>query len=219
MDETQIITAIITGVFGLITTIVAILLKNVLDSINSKPKVPDPVESKPKVPDPKYSKKKKRERLLRKTLFVLIVIVIVLSSLLAWSFHSPVPSETFVRITYPLDNAQVNLNETIHGLSQNIPQGQVIWVVVYLDGYRYYPAETSAAVLSNGDWSSFVWIGEVKDVGRQFDIIAVLANQNVQSTFNAYVTESRNTGVWLGLADLPEGAINQDTPFIHVIRK
>ena len=200
MNETQIITAIITGVFGLITAIVAAY-------INKGKK------------EPLKYKLQKTERLLRKTLFVLIVIVLVLSSLLAWSFYRPVPSAAFVRITYPLENAYVNLNETIQGVSQNVPQDQEIWIVVYLDGYRYYPAETLAAVQSNGDWSSFVWIGEQKDVGRSFYIYAVAADKNAQNSFNAYVTESINTGIWPGLKNLPEGALNSDTSSVHVIRK
>lgn len=128
------------------------------------------------------------------------------------------PKEPAVRITYPSDGAHVEIREMIRGTSQNIPKGQVIWIVVYPQAAgRYYPQNDPADVQANGDWSSLAFIGIEEDVGRKFDIVAVLANKDAQDAFNAYLAQAKDKKTWPGLEELPNGAVIYDR--ITVTRK
>ena len=112
---------------------------------------------------------------------------------------------TEVEITYPYDGAIVEIREMVRGTSQKIAEGQAIWIVVYVDG-RYYPQDDPADVQVDGDWSSLAFIGIEEDVGRKFDIIAVLANKDAQDAFNAYLVQAKVKKTWPGLEKLPNGA-------------
>jgi len=123
---------------------------------------------------------------------------------------------TEVGITYPYNNATVEIKEMVEGTSQNIPEGQVIWIIVYpylVD--RYYPYNEPADIQANGEWASLVGIGIKEDAGKKFkfDIIAVLANEEAQDEFNIYFTQA----IWGGIEKLPKGALIYDR--VTVTRK
>lgn len=123
-------------------------------------------------------------------------------------------------ITYPDDGATVEIREMVRGTSQNIPERQVIWIVVYSQvAGRYYPQNYPADVQANGDWSSLAFIGIKEDSGKKFkfDIIAVLADEKAQDTFNDYLIQAKDKEKWEGLERLPEGALIYDR--ITVTRK
>jgi len=182
MDETQIIASIITGLFLLVSTYMTLRWR--------WPKQPPQGKAIEGIDKPK-------RRMPSKTIVGLWVVVAILFVVLIWSFaKSPGP---FVRITYPFENAYVNLNETIRGTSQYVPEEKEIWVVVYVVGYRYYPAEKPAIVQADGDWSSFVWIGDEDDTNRSMCIIAVLADSTIQAKYDKYIQDSVASGFFPGL--------------------
>ena len=118
----------------------------------------------------------------------------------------PPPPE--IEITYPHDNDTVEISETVEGTSQNIPEGQVIWIVVYPHPVdRYYPYNDPADIQVNGEWASLVVIGVEEDAGMKFDIIAVLADESAQDTFDAYLKQAEATNNWSGLDAIPSGAV------------
>lgn len=122
-------------------------------------------------------------------------------------FSTPTLS-TMVRITYPSDGSKVERKVTVRGTSQNIPEGQVIWVVIYVhEARRYFPQDLPADVQVNGDWVSPVIIGIDEDVGKEFDIIVVLVDQKAQDAFNDYLKDWGGKYPSPGLERLPEGAL------------
>jgi hypothetical protein len=125
---------------------------------------------------------------------------------------------TDIEITYPYDGATVEIREIVRGTSEKIPEGQAIWIVVYphIVG-RYYPQNDPADVHADGDWASLTFIGIEEDVGRKFDIIAVLADESAQEAFNVYLTQAKDKKTWQGLEKLPEGTAIYDR--ITVTRK
>lgn len=145
---------------------------------------------------------------------VSIILLIANLGVFGWRYWGSTPTPE-VKITYPYDGATVEIREMIRGTSQRIPKGQVIWVAAYLD--RYHPQNYPADVQANGDWSSLAFIGIEEDIGKKFDIIAVLADKKAQDTFNAYLIQARDTKTWSGLERLPEGALIYDR--ITVTRK
>lgn len=98
----------------------------------------------------------------------------------------------------------VKIREMARGTSQNIPKGQVIYIIVYphIAG-RYYPQDNPVDIQVNGEWITLAFIGIEEDTGDKFDIIAVLADEMAQDAFNVYFTQS----TWGGFENLPKGAL------------
>ena len=113
-----------------------------------------------------------------------------------------------VKITYPSDGSEVEGEVTVRGTSQNIPEGQVIWIVIYVhEVRRYFPQDLPADVQANGDWESPVIIGIEEDIGKRFDIIVVLVDQEAQDEFNEYLEKWKGKYPSPGLERLPEGVV------------
>jgi len=130
-----------------------------------------------------------------------------LSLLLTACIPPPPPPTTEVKITCPADFDQVDVTEMARGTSQLVPDGHVIWVVLFpqITG-RYYPQNDPAVIEATGNWSSSVCIGVEGDVGLKFDILAVVADEAAQSSFRAYLADAKDRKDWPGLERLPEGA-------------
>ena len=114
---------------------------------------------------------------------------------------------TEVNIKVPSEGSKVKQTEMVRGTSQNIPAGNVIWMVVFVhDVGRYFPQNQPADVRANGDWDSVTYFGIPSDKSLKFDAIAVLADGGGQLAFNNYLAEARDKNAWPGLERLPEGA-------------
>ena len=112
-----------------------------------------------------------------------------------------------IQIISPNNGDGVDISINVQGTSQNIPTGQVIWVIVH-QGSLYYPMPNPAIIQNNGEWSSATIIGGKSDTGKQFDIYVVLANQTAQDQFNTYNTNSKIQGIYPGTDKLPVGAVS-----------
>jgi len=150
-------------------------------------------------------------------MWVCMAIAIINSAYFGWRLLRPSPT-TDVSITYPINQARVDHTETVRGTSQELPAGQVIWVVVFAQKVgRYYPQNRPADIEAGDNWSSIVYIGIPDDTGNRFDIIAVVASTEAQDAFNAYLADAGDQSDWPGLEALPEGAVIYDR--ITVTRK
>lgn len=137
---------------------------------------------------------------------------------LAGDFVVAEPPTPSLKITYPPSGGRVEIREIVRGTSQDILKEQAIWIVIYPhEVSRYYPQDYPADVQANGDWSSSVFIGIEIDVGKKFDIIAVLADKKAQDAFNDYLEECKEKRSWPGLESLHEDAVIYDR--ITVIRR
>jgi len=117
------------------------------------------------------------------------------------------PPTTDAKITQPTDGARIEQTETVKGTSQIVPNGSVIWIVVFLPTVgRYYPQNYPADVQANCDWSSVVYLGQAGESGLKADIIAVVADKNAQDAFNTYLKDARDKNAFPGLERIPEGA-------------
>lgn len=141
----------------------------------------------------------------RLNIMICICICLLVISLgnVGWRHWGPT---TKIETTYPYDGATVEISEMIQGTSQGIPEGHVIWVVVYsYDSDCYYPQNNPADIQADGSWSSLAIIGIGEDVSKRFDIIIVLADERAQDIFNTYITQAIRNESWPGLESLPEG--------------
>lgn len=150
-------------------------------------------------------------------MWLAIAIALINTGILVWRLWRPSPP-TEVTITYPADLSEVEQSETIRGTVQGLPEGHVIWVVVFVQEVgRYYPQDRPVELEANGEWSLLAYIGVSFDIGKKFDILAVVADTKAQSAFSAYLLNAKERNEWSGLERLPEGATIYDR--VTVTRK
>lgn len=117
------------------------------------------------------------------------------------------PTNTKITITSPLNTAQIR--ERIEGIARNIPEGQELWIVIYPHiACSYYPI--GKAHIQDEKWSLPAQFGESKDVGTDFDVIAVLADSKAQEEINAYFETCEMTMEWPGMDKIPDSAEEYD---------
>lgn len=122
-------------------------------------------------------------------------------------------TETEIKITYPSNADPVKMDEKVNGTTENIPDGFYVWILGYSDKGdmpRYYPRPDSVNIPQNGEWSIPIQIGTVDDSGRNFDIIAVLADTQANERFQKYITDCKRNNNWPGIEEIPEGATTYD---------
>lgn len=145
--------------------------------------------------------------LIKIVVIALIILVGVYFYLGGWKFLI----STEVKITYPNNGSIVEINEIVKGTSQDVPKEHAIWVVVYSHvDEHYYPQSNPAEVQIFGKWSSSSYIGNEEDVGKKFDIIAVVVNKEAQDAFKAYFTQAWMEKTYPGFDKLPEGSTTYD---------
>jgi len=142
---------------------------------------------------------------------VILVIIAIIFAVLAIIFGYnhllqtvSVPTSTEISIIYPLNSSQVYMQETITGTAKNIPEGDVIWIIVDPHNGKYYP-QSDKVKIQSGEWSTPVGIGTKETVGN-FDIIVVLADQKAQDEFNNYFETCYQTNSWAGMDKIPNSA-------------
>lgn len=134
----------------------------------------------------------------RWTIGIVLFVAAILVTLPMWKSNVDLPS---VEITDPRDDSVVNTSEMITGKSQRIPEGKLIWIVIYSKArFLYIPQDGPANNQIGGSWSSHASIGSDEPEGSRFEIMAVLADKNAQEVFLS------NREQEPGLKVLPDGA-------------
>ena len=179
MDVTAIIVAIITGMFGLISSILI------------------------KIKTPTWSDMKK--------LGVILVVVITCIVVIFGIFWITM---TDVTITYPEEGDEVGHELLVRGTSNNIPKDHVIWIIVYEPfmplGAQYYPMQSPVTIDKGGDWSAITTLGGDLDIGKNFTIIAILANEKAQEIIENYNEGGEPEAVYPAEGSTPVGAVEYD---------
>ena len=155
----------------------------------------------------KARKPSEKERELIFTVVVVLIFAGMVPLVYNYSNVSPTPD---IRITYPLSAATVNVQENVAGTAKNIPEGDEIWILVHPHNVNKYYPQRSSAVIQNGEWSLAVGIGSESDAGKEFDIIAVLADSKTQEEINKYFDDCEETGKWPGMDKVPDNAKEYD---------
>lgn len=113
-----------------------------------------------------------------------------------------------IKIISPLNTVQIQ--ERIEGTAKNVPEEKAVWIVVYPHtAVKYYPIKE--ARIQNEKWELPAQFGESKDTDTEFDIIALLANEQAQDEFATYLEECEQSKSWPGIDELPEGVEIYDT--------
>ncbi len=165
-------------------------------------------ESEKAEPPTPVTDKRGNPRISSAVMLASLVLLVSNLAVFGWRYWG---SGTEVSVKYPPNNSTVEIKEMIQGTSQRISKGQEIWIVVYPHiTDRYYPQNGPADVEVGGEWASLTIIGVETDTSMKFDIIAVLADETAQDTFNDYLSKSQADQSWEGLEKLPSGAAIYD---------
>lgn len=205
--DTQIIVAIITGLFGAVITP---LTTQVAIPALKRPRKDRPMESKP-------------ERSL--PTFLHAGIGGVIGVLLGYFLISPISvspcppfAPTRVTITSPVSGTSVPRLVTVQGTACHIPNGKELWLLIVPEGVTgYYPQTGPVMISSDGNWSASAYVGmdDPVDIGRGFMLITALADQQGSATIRTYFAQSGPE--FKGLEPLPQGV--QLMIQVRVIRK
>lgn len=197
--------AIITAIGAILTTVISITLKYYLDKPKKK-------KGDTQIPSHQTTKV---------TIYIKFTIkVLIISSILIYSGNFVYKNfiSTQIQITFPIEGSYVEKSEVVKGTSKNISSDNKIWIVIFSYPVgRFYPQNNPANIAHNSDWSSLCFLGVQRDTGKKFDIIAILANEEVQKEFSRYLDEARDKNDWPGLEQLPKQAEIYDQ--ITVVRK
>jgi len=155
----------------------------------------------------KNQKPIEKNRLLNYGMYLFILIAMISTGVLMYLvIHEPALPQA--RITSLSDQAYVNQVEIVQGISSDIPNGNVIWMIVFSKEVgRYYPLSDPLLIAGDGSWSKKIYIGTDADSGKDFELILVLADQTLQKDFSTYIDDAREKGNWYGLEKLPDSAI------------
>jgi hypothetical protein len=205
--DTQVIVAIITGLFGAMIT--PLTTQVIIPALTNRKK-DSPMESKP-------------ERSLPTFLHAGVggVSGVLLGYFLISSmFVSPCPpfAPTRVNITSPVSGTSVSQVVPVQGTACH-PNGRELWLLVVPEGVTgYYPQRSGPVVIpSDGNWSTSAQAGlnNPNDIGRGFVLNAALADQQGGAAIRTYFAKS---GPGFGaLESLPQGV--QVMAQVRVIRK
>jgi hypothetical protein len=102
-----------------------------------------------------------------------------------------------IKITYPLNDTKVQMNEIAKGTAKNVTEGQTLWILVY-DYNNYFPQGT---VQTPGEWQRRIRIGDPQHHDIKFEIDAVLADKEAHSILAEHFKGGDSTAI----ENLPPG--------------
>lgn len=111
--------------------------------------------------------------------------------------------EASARITEPSDGSVVPSEITVEGTASGIEAGSALWTVVHIGGL-FWPQRQ--ALIVRDTWTAQAFIGGgTQDSGKQFDVLAVLADGEADRAFLEWLQRGEETGDFPGLSVLPPG--------------
>lgn len=168
------------------------------------------------------------ERKNKTPLFIHVTVIIVIISLFVTSSGCAKLTDTAkpeIEIIQPTED-KVDWKVDVGGTADNIPGGNELWVLVYSDDKKqYYPI--TKAEIKNGEWTvNQVPIGPKDDGGKEFDIIAMLADKNAQNILDNHLNETGEDIYSKGMYRIPDGVkeydritLKRDTTLLGILTK
>ncbi len=136
--------------------------------------------------------------------------VVLIMSIVGWFWSqsdSDATNETI--ITFPKEGASVSRMAQFSGVYSNTYNEQDLWLVVQPVLSPTYHPQRSKIPKSNNNWKAVAYVGESEkhNIGEEFIVHLVSATTSASSKFKEYLVESAKRKSWVGLEDLPNGAI------------
>ncbi|MEW5939672.1 MAG: hypothetical protein AB1750_08430 [Chloroflexota bacterium] len=188
--DPQILSALITGVFGAIVTPLA-----------AQALIPRLVKS-------RGDAKPSSTSLYLRSGIGGVVGVLVGYFLIGGWIKSPCPpfSPTSVTIASPVEGASSARLITVQGSACHLENDEELWLLVVPEGVTaYYPQMGPIVISSDGTWSASAYLGldDPIDSGKGFMLIVAIADQQGAAAIRTYFSQAE--GDYRGLEPLPQG--------------
>lgn len=111
-------------------------------------------------------------------------------------------------ITTPGPNTQVSQVQTVAGTVTGLTAGQHLWLLVIprvLDATAYHPQPD--LTVDGNDWTVTAHIGLAGDVGRDFDLELIAADNHADMSIRQYLNAATAKGSFPGMSSLPQGVL------------
>ena len=178
---------------------IAVALINLLAAIIWHEKYRREVKSRKVGAESASRRETKWKRLFRITASIFVVSTV----LILW--RPWVVAAPEIEITNVAEGDSIAADVVVKGTSKNIPDDRKIWLVIFCHpARRFYPQDSPVDKQVGGDWSSRCYIGIEEDAGKRFDIILILADEEIERLFNGYLRNAKAKRDWCGLEEIPE---------------
>jgi hypothetical protein len=109
------------------------------------------------------------------------------------------PPACAIEIVTPRSGASVPGELQIQGKAA-IPPGTHLWVFAHRKGLAlWWPQGGGATTVVDGMWDTTVFLGEPRDIGRPFEIVAIAVEANADASLRAWVARAEETGRYPGM--------------------
>jgi class 3 adenylate cyclase len=123
-------------------------------------------------------RQKNRQLLTRLSYFAVVITVLAITAFVMYSLSPKASAE----IRIPVANDHVDAITSIRGTSKNIGAMRTIWVVIKSGASKYYSHASGAhAAEGTDEWSSTGCVGPREDFDKEFEILAVGADEKAQA--------------------------------------
>jgi hypothetical protein len=140
---------------------------------------------------------------------IAMISMLIISMILAGT-----ATATEIEITKPVDGDNVDTTQSIEGTSKDITDFQQIWIAVYIPSINRYYLQDKRSLgfnnLANGEWGTRAIIGGPNDSGREFQLLAILADENANNIIIEYLDKCNKDEEWPGMENLPAGVAAYD---------
>jgi hypothetical protein len=112
-----------------------------------------------------------------------------------------------MEITNPKEGEGVGADGEVSGKAI-IPPGKSLWVFVHRKGLQgWWPQGGGPAGLDQGNWQVSVTYGLLRDIGRDFEVVALAVESEANTTLKAWFERADRTGTYSPM-DLPTTSAN-----------
>lgn len=101
-----------------------------------------------------------------------------------------------VAITSPAEGNSVGPDGDVSGTA-TIPSSKYLWILAHRKGLQgWWPQGGGPALVDQGKWQVSVTYGLPRDIGRDFEIVAVAVEAEANATLKAWVQRADSTGTY-----------------------
>ena len=132
------------------------------------------------------------------TAFIETIVVIILTVIVSRVSKA----ECTVTIATPAPNTEVGSTVDVSGSVSDIPAGDKMWVFAHMSGLGVWWPQGGGAAAGYGDkeWKIAAYIGEPRDIGRNFEITTRVVEPMDNGKLEQWVRETSQSGRYPGIA-------------------
>jgi hypothetical protein len=128
-------------------------------------------------------------------------VAVAILALCVWGanyFLREVRCETAIET--PEAGATVGAGGMVTGTAR-VPSGGHIWILLHppIPGNQWFPQEPVSLRADDGTWSALVYYGTQDDIGREFEIAAVVVTSSTSAAFEGWLRSGRTTNSYTPL--------------------